>query len=272
MRNTGHSQRNDHQVTGGERKRTAGLRIPDDSRDFSENLVFTITNNDSSIPSSLKSLQLKNLNTSAPQRNTHNNSISIKPNDPQLSKNENNSEISEQMSSLNSVPERPGLSSNKVVLRDREKSFHSGMKATYLYEHWPANNRFLLKGRLMMGPRSDFCQYAFTWISILSVSITFFVTSVEFLWVEIDPFMPIMILYLFLSTIFFLVFTTFSDPGIIPKKKVFELIGSAPAHYCQKPEPDSITRNPNQENIKKRRKKFCETCEIYRPLRASHCK
>mmetsp|Transcript_10451 Transcript_10451/g.10435 ORF Transcript_10451/g.10435 Transcript_10451/m.10435 type:complete len:206 (+) Transcript_10451:303-920(+) len=51
--------------------------------------------------------------------------------------------------------------------------------------------------------------------------------------------------------------TALTDPGIIPRKHIFELTGTIPEVF-------------STEGSEKRR--FCKTCQIYRPERCSHCK
>ena len=46
------------------------------------------------------------------------------------------------------------------------------------------------------------------------------------------------------------------DPGIIPRKEIFQAIGQIPEIF------------KNEGEIKK---KFCKTCQIYKPLRSHHC-
>lgn len=141
---------------------------------------------------------------------------------------------------------------------------NQNIKNIRLYNIWPGNNRFFLSGRLMSGPKSDNCHYLFVIFLIVGISIVFFVLVMPYLWDNVSPILPCFIIYLFASTLTFLFFTTFTDPGIIPSKKILELtMGVVPENF-------RADEKRNRRSGKARRK-YCRTCEIYRPGRASHC-
>ena len=166
-----------------------------------------------------------------------------------------------------------GINSNSYSLSTTHNNTFSGSKRLIishniknirLYNIWPGKNRFFLSGRLMSGPKSDNCHYIFVIFLIVGISIVFFVLVIPYLWDNLSPILPCFIIYLFASTLTFLFFTTFTDPGIIPSKKILELtMGVVPENF-------RADENRKRRNGKTSRK-YCRTCEIYRPGRASHC-
>ena len=61
--------------------------------------------------------------------------------------------------------------------------------------------------------------------------------------------------------VFCLASTTCTDPGIIPRRAILELNKDHPKCYIEGRHKD----DPNADFA------YCETCQIYRPARASHC-
>jgi len=72
----------------------------------------------------------------------------------------------------------------------------------------------------------------------------------------------------FVFVIFQLLVAAFSDPGIIPKQKKNNIQHQTEEEeYLSTPEPKIY----QVKNIGALKCKFCKTCNIYRPPRASHC-
>lgn len=78
----------------------------------------------------------------------------------------------------------------------------------------------------------------------------FFILIAPYLWKEIHPIYPIIIIMLFLCTVVFLLLTSCSDPGIIPKKMLIETLYPHLQQYLQ----------PYDEKHPKRKKRYCYTC------------
>lgn len=224
-------------------------KLEDSSIDFTINLEFSVNMNESNIPDS----KLSSPKIESSRRE-------MLPNE-KFNKNDGRSDLKSfdgiisNNYSLSTAHNNSG--SKRLIISQSKKNFR-------LYNIWPSNNRFFLSGRLMSGPKSDNCHYLFVIFLIVGISIVFFVLVIPYLWDNVSPILPCFIIYLFVSTLTFLFFTTFTDPGIIPRKKIMELtMGSVPENF-------RADENKNRRSGKARRK-YCRTCEIYRPGRASHC-
>ena len=158
-------------------------------------------------------------------------------------------------------PEKKPLDHNDIDLEEvnrDQKSLH----ALPLYRLWPSHNQFFCKGRCMRGPRGDRYHYMFTWIMIVGISVAYSVLVAPYLYIHIHPGLPFTTGYLFLSTIALLLWTTHTEPGIIPRKEVIEKIIR---------EDSSQASNLQKFLVKRPKHKYCSTCNIYRPPRSSHC-
>ncbi|TKY62776.1 S-acyltransferase 3 [Spatholobus suberectus] len=149
-----------------------------------------------------------------------------------------------------------------------------------LYQVWKGNNKFLCGGRLVFG--QDASSLFLTSFLIGGPAITFCIRMLLSLKEE-DPHFsnPILIggMTLTILDFIFLFMTSGRDPGIIPRN----------AHPPESDEPLDISTpsiewvNNRAPNLKLPRVKdvvvngytvkvkFCDTCLLYRPPRASHC-
>lgn len=134
-----------------------------------------------------------------------------------------------------------------------------------------SRSRFFLGGRCITGPLEDWKFNGCVWAAVLLLPLCYLAT-VSGLWRE-EPAMPLMTLLLFASTILFLLLSSCTDPGIIPRRELqFVTTNSiqevAEATGCPPLSRVSIvfTREMDEEGYR-----FCPTCKIVRPPRASHC-
>lgn len=87
-----------------------------------------------------------------------------------------------------------------------------------MYEVWPGNNLFLLKGRIMPGPLYDLKEYLCVWFTPIVLATLFFITTRAHSW-SINPLLLISNLNMIMITMCFLWMTTIIE-GIIPKRKI----------------------------------------------------
>mmetsp|Transcript_3075 Transcript_3075/g.4520 ORF Transcript_3075/g.4520 Transcript_3075/m.4520 type:complete len:361 (+) Transcript_3075:134-1216(+) len=154
------------------------------------------------------------------------------------------------------------------------------------YLFFAGNNIFLCNGRGIMGP------------NVRSLLLTIFLLTLLFaqyfllcIW-EIQNTPPYIYVPYFVVGLFFMIsviisflLVTFSDPGIIPRKQVWEfpyyekIRGPPPVTYLHcgfKKQKNWVSAQKKlfKEVIVNNKRvvfKYCYTCKLYRPPRASHC-
>ncbi|CAG9330300.1 unnamed protein product [Blepharisma stoltei] len=131
----------------------------------------------------------------------------------------------------------------------------------YLWELWPGNNRFLFKGKFMLGPHCDNLHFYCTIAVLIVIPSGFFLLIANYLWENVSIVIPILSGYTYVACICFYFLTVFTEPGIIPRRNVFEALGGVPKEFTA----DVIFTEDGPLY------KFCQTCEIYRPPRSHHC-
>ncbi|GAB0096210.1 Palmitoyltransferase [Sergentomyia squamirostris] len=147
-------------------------------------------------------------------------------------------------------------------------------RVTRKWEIFAGRNKFFCDGHLMTAPHSGI--FYLTVFLITGTSALFFAFDCPFLAEKITPAIPIIggILYIFTMSSLFR--TSFSDPGIIPRASQDE------AAYIEKQieVPNSLNSPtyrppPRTKEVLVRgqivKLKYCFTCKIFRPPRASHC-
>jgi hypothetical protein len=144
-----------------------------------------------------------------------------------------------------------------------------------LYEIWPGKNRFCCFGRCLLARSSD-CKYVLiTWGIILVFTLLYFIMIVHTLTGAILIFIPIFSGTLFVLTVIFYLLTSLSDPGIIPRKELFELFGKVPVQFTSRfvEQYAKQGEHPTTEQLNKLREafKYCYVCKIYHSPRTSHC-
>ncbi|KAL9832641.1 putative protein S-acyltransferase 4 [Arabidopsis thaliana] len=156
-------------------------------------------------------------------------------------------------------------------------------KLKRLYQVWRGSNKFLCGGRLIFGP--DASSLYLSTILILGPAVMFFVKMYTKM---ADPrtknpnlCIPILCVSWILTIldIFFLLMTSSRDPGIVPRSFRPPETDDAPDSTTPSmewvsgrtpniriPRVKDVTVNGHTVKVK-----FCDTCLLYRPPRASHC-
>jgi len=237
--------------------------------DFTSNLEFTIFPKDVVHGKSLAHIRPNNLNITPQKINIE---ILSPPSGGQAHPKRKSDKQSE-----NKQADNPKKEALEAILSEE--------KDTRLYKIWPGNNQFFLNGRLMAGPKSDRFSNTVTWLIILIFSIVFFAAAFRFLLEDITFLLPLISIYLFVATITFFLLTSFTDPGIIPRRAIWELNGEVPYPFngggFRKKTAEHTESPSHSEGSETSRGRFvyrgetfslCTICNIYRPPKAKHCR
>jgi palmitoyltransferase ZDHHC9/14/18 len=128
-----------------------------------------------------------------------------------------------------------------------------------LWEVWPGKNRFFCKGKVMFGPKGDLVYYLPSAVTILIVPMLFFLFVTPYIWTKVTYAIPILSGFFYLMTVGFYFKTMTTDPGIIPRKHILEIMSQSSELFMT----DIISIDMNR---------FCPTCQIYKPNRSHHCR
>uniref|UniRef100_F7BI21 Palmitoyltransferase n=1 Tax=Equus caballus TaxID=9796 RepID=F7BI21_HORSE len=146
-------------------------------------------------------------------------------------------------------------------------------KVTRKWEKLPGRNTFCCDGRVMMARQKGI--FYLTLFLILGTCTLFFAFECRYLAVQLSPAIPVFAAMLFLFSMATLLRTSFSDPGVIPRalpdEAAFiemEIATNGAVPQGQRPPPRIKNFQINNQIVKL---KYCYTCKIFRPPRASHC-
>lgn len=125
-----------------------------------------------------------------------------------------------------------------------------------LAKHWPGRSIVCCDSCLMGRDLG-------VWMCNISLQVIGSALFCGYVAIRIHPIMVFFCVALLCSSLYFLAKTTFTEPGFLPRaspEAVMEPFAS----------PNDIPRALVDGNIVPL--KFCDTCKIYRPPRASHCR
>lgn len=145
---------------------------------------------------------------------------------------------------------------------------------TRKWEVYPGRNRFCCEGRIMMAKQVGI--FYVTVGLIIGTSCLFFIFDCPFLAVQITPAIPVVGAFLFAFVMATLFRTSFSDPGVIPRATPDEAadiekqieVPNSPNSPTYRPPPRTKEIVVSGQVVKL---KYCFTCKLFRPPRASHC-
>lgn len=167
-----------------------------------------------------------------------------------------------------------------------------------LYKRWPGKSRFLCGGRCVTGGEDECpisclggvsCFSVCTWLSILLPAVVYFFFALPRVvksWSPNPPtWLPCASAVLFILTVLLLLATCCSDPGIIPRRHLViatgsrariakqlghDLLGPIGVEPSDNPVENAMKMVPDE--LRQRGYRWCQTCKIVRPPRASHCR
>ncbi|XP_013390812.1 probable palmitoyltransferase ZDHHC14 [Lingula anatina] len=163
-------------------------------------------------------------------------------------------------------------SPTKLSVEEIVKMSHTARK----WEVFPGRNKFCCDGRIMMARQAGI--FYFTCILIIGTCLLFFIFDCRY-FVETYPsfgfVVPLAAGLLFIFVLSTLFRTSFSDPGVIPRstpdeaadlERQIEVPSSCQPNYRPPPRVREVIIKGQMVKLK-----FCYTCKIFRPPRASHC-
>jgi hypothetical protein len=133
--------------------------------------------------------------------------------DHQTSNNQNKSD--------NSLTPNSNNSQNKTNLR--------------IYHIWPANNTFCFNGFIITGPSQNKKQFYFLLAFLFVISFIFLFIASPYLWNKINNGLVISVISFLVSTFYFFLRTSLSNPGIIPRKEIFQVSNHFPLKFQVQP-------------------------------------
>ncbi|XP_031585608.1 palmitoyltransferase ZDHHC14 isoform X1 [Oreochromis aureus] len=137
------------------------------------------------------------------------------------------------------------------------------------WQVFPGRNRFYCDGRIMMARQTG--VFYLTLVLILLTCGLFFTFDCPFLASNLTPAIPAVGGVLFIFVMGMLFRASFSDPGILPRAtpdEAADLERQIDSAGCSRPPPRTREVLINGQTVKL---KYCFTCKIFRPPRASHC-
>ncbi|KAI4905089.1 hypothetical protein NFI96_016812, partial [Prochilodus magdalenae] len=142
------------------------------------------------------------------------------------------------------------------------------------WQVFPGRNKFYCDGRIMMARQTG--VFYLTLVLIVITSGLFFAFDCPFLANKLTPAIPVIGGVLFFFVLGTLLRTSFSDPGVLPRatpeeaadleRQIDVANGSSSTGYRPPPRTKEVTINGQTVKLK-----YCFTCKIFRPPRASHC-
>ena len=196
-------------------------------------------------------------------------------NEEKLKNNKNNNTNKDNDNTLNNTYEKYFQTSTNIldilnVDNNKESDLSSESKITKTnnikyklinnYKNWNGDNYFIFNCHMLEGPTS-FRPTLLTACVLILPTILFLSFNSQYIAEKITIVIPIIILILCISSLFFLLIVTFVDPGIIRRFNIDDH-----NNYIVEKNLIKIFHLGYIKNYK-----YCPTCGIIRPNRSSHC-
>ncbi|CAO3621489.1 unnamed protein product [Cunninghamella echinulata] len=138
------------------------------------------------------------------------------------------------------------------------------------YELFQGKSTFFCGGRLMTS--QAYWAFIIALILLITPCVLFAVFVCPFLWLYLHPIIPILFAYVFVLAIVSMFKASWTDPGVIPRgldpTPTLETFDDHSSIWTQPFPADKCVKIKDEMwNLK-----YCDTCKIYRPPRASHCR
>jgi len=165
------------------------------------------------------------------------------------------------------------------IEEDSRSGWKEARRKVPLFRVWPSQNTFFCGGLLLTGGSDECCAPNIcVWTCILAPSTLFFFHVFPSLWHRGAYALPVAVLATFVVSTGLLLLTCCTDPGIIPRREViiatrcaaeleallgYDVLGTKGGSTGLEPKMP--------ETLRKQGYRWCHTCRIIRPPRASHC-
>lgn len=185
----------------------------------------------------------------------------------------------------------PGTELSRPVMQEEDAA------QSRVYRVWEdmglgGNNRFICRGRCITGPSIDNGYLIGTWSFILMPAAAHFAVVTPALvvddnepWIQAVAWSSIVF---YAVAILFMLLTSLTDPGIIPRRNLQRAVGGEFRHRVAEVTnlPESLREMPGASFASETLEagpqmtqaqrdggyKWCETCQVIRPPRAHHCR
>jgi len=174
---------------------------------------------------------------------------------------------------------RRGCATNCVSSKEDELGKDEFVMVTTMirkkWQDFPGRNRFFCDGRLMMGRQTG--VFYFTLVLIIGTMALFFGFDAPYLANNLSIVVPIVAGVLTIFVLACLLRTSCCDPGIIPRATAAEAAETEKQISMLSPpvEPGQCRPPPRVKEVliqgQTVKLKYCFTCKLFRPPRASHC-
>lgn len=190
----------------------------------------------------------------------------------------------------------PAVSARAVALLSAPGAAGPVIEQQPLYSVWPARSRFLCKGKCLTGGEDEcpVCSDNLSgaticiWACILVPFSVYVVFVLPWVWKEKSSVLAVVSILIFVVTIMMLLSTCLTDPGVIPRRELvlaagtrldletilgYDLLGNdlEESLSASVTSQQQLAELKVPEELKVRNYKWCRTCHIVRPPRASHC-